>query len=86
MHSDKTKIIQLKNGINLLGYGVFYHHKLLRRANKRKFKRKFKEKLNLYKNNEIIYEDFVQTLQGWLGYAMWADTYKLRRNIIKIID
>ena len=86
LHPDKTKIMPLKDGINLLGYRVFYHHKLLRKANKRKFDRKFKEKLDLYKNKEISYEDFVQSLQGWLGYAMWANTYKLRNKLLKQIS
>ncbi|MEK6947503.1 MAG: reverse transcriptase/maturase family protein, partial [Nanoarchaeota archaeon] len=82
LHPDKTKIIELKNGINLLGYRVFYHYKLLRKANKRKFERTFKEKLDLYKNRSISRENFVQSLQGWFGYAMWANTFKLRRKII----
>ena len=85
LHPDKTKIIKLRKGINLLGYRVFYHHKLLRKANKRKFDRKFREKLDLYKNKSISHEDFVQSLQGWIGYAMWADTYKIRKNIMKMI-
>ncbi len=82
LHPEKSKIINLERGVNLLGYRAFYHHKLLRKANKRKFKRKFKEKSNLYKNKEISYEDFVQSLQGWLGYAMWANTYKLRKSLL----
>lgn len=81
LHPDKTNIIKLKNGINLLGFRVFYYHKLLRKSNKRKFERKFKEKLDSYKNKSISHENFVQSLQGWLGYAMWANTYKLRKNI-----
>lgn len=83
LHPNKSKIIKLGNGVNLLGYRAFYHHKLLRKANKRKFGRKFKEKLDLYKNKGINYEDFINSLQGWLGYAMWADTYKLRQIILK---
>jgi len=86
LHPDKTKIIQLKNGINLLGYRVFYYHKLLRKANKRKFEIKFKEKLNLYRNKGISHEDFVQNLQGWIGYAIWANTYKLRNKVLKQIS
>src|SRR3989344_4528408 len=30
LHPDKSKIIKLTNGANLLGYRVFYYHKLLR--------------------------------------------------------
>ena len=76
---------KLRKGINLLGYRVFYYHKLLRKANKRKFERKLNEKLSQFEQNEISHEDFIQNLQGWLGYAIWADTYKLRINIINKI-
>ena len=84
LHTGKSKIIQLNKGIKLLGYRVFYYHKLLRKANKRKFHRKFKEKLDLYKNNSMNRESFLKSLQGWLGYAMWANTYKLRNNLLKL--
>ena len=64
LHPNKSKIISLRNGINLLGYRVFYYHKLLRKSNKRKFDRKFNEKLNLYGQRLLTYEDFIQSLQG----------------------
>jgi len=86
LHPSKSKIIKLDKGLNLLGFRVFYYHKLLRKANKRKFERQFKEKLELYKNKNISREDFAQSLQGWLGYAMWANTYKLRNKVIKQIS
>ena len=86
LHPNKSKIISLKNGMNLLGYRVFYHYKLLRKSNIRKFKRKFNEKLKLYEQGLLSYEDLIESLQGWFGYVMWANTYKLKTNIIKIID
>ena len=86
LHPDKSKIIKLKNGASLLGYRIYYYHKLLRKSNKRKFERDFSEKLNLYKEGFLSYEDLICSLQGWFGYAMWADTYKLRRYIIKKIN
>ena len=85
LHPDKSKIIELKAGANLLGYRVFYYYKLLRKTNKRKFCRKFNQKLELYKSGSISYEDFLQSLQGWLGYAIWANTYKMRKKIIEKI-
>ncbi len=36
----------------------------------------------LYENKTISYQDFIQKLQGWLGYAIWANTYKLRQQIL----
>ena len=41
LHTGKTKIIMLSRGVNLLGYRIFFHYKLLRKSNKRKFERDF---------------------------------------------
>ena len=85
LHQGKSKIIKLDNGVNLLDFRVFYYYKLLRKSNKRKFESKFREQLKSYENKEINYKDFIQSLQGWFGYAMWADTHNLRQNIIKML-
>lgn len=86
LHPNKSKIITLRDGVPLLGYRTFYYYKLLRKSNKRKFERKFNEKLNFYKDGLLVYNDFIQSLQGWFGYVMWANTYKLRMNLIKNLD
>ena len=86
LHPDKSKIIKLDKGVNLLGFRVFYYYRLLKKVNKRKFDKKFREQLNFYKNTEISYKDFIKSLQGWFGYSMWANTYKLRIKIIETIS
>ena len=86
LHPDKSKIIPLRKGISLLGYRNFYHYKLLRKSNKRKFERNFNWKIELYENGYLSKEDFTSSLKGWFGYSIWADTYKFRKNIIKRLD
>ena len=85
LHHGKSKIIRLNSGVNLLGYRAFYYHKLLRKSNMRKFERNFNEKSQMYENGFLSHKDFIQGLQGWLGYAMWANTYKLRKKLLKQI-
>ena len=86
IHPGKSKIIKLASGISLLGYRIFYYHKLLRKANKRRFNRRFIQNLALYENGTTSYRHFTQNLQGWLGYAIWANTYKLRQQILNKLD
>ena len=86
LHPDKSKIIPLNSGITMLGYRVFYHYKLLRKSNLRKFQRKISEKIKLVKNDSLTYDSLLDSIQGWFGYAMWANTYKLRKNLMKEID
>ena len=86
LHPDKSKIIPLSKGVSLLGYRVFYYHKLLRKSNLRKFRRKITEKINLVKNDSLPYNSLLGSLNGWVGYAMWADTCKLRKAMAKEIN
>ena len=85
LHPDKSKIIPIGKGVSLLGYRVFYHHKLLRKSNLWKFQRKINEKIGLVQNNILTYDSLLDSINGWFGYAMWADTYKQRTNVINTI-
>lgn len=40
LHPEKSKIIPLHNGVNFLGFRIFYHYKLPRESNLRNFERK----------------------------------------------
>ena len=85
LHPDKSKIVPLGNGITFLGYRIFYHHKLLRKSNIRKFEKNFNKNLNLYKDGILTYNDLINSIQGWFGYSVHADTYKFRKRIMKKI-
>ncbi|MDP4012579.1 MAG: reverse transcriptase domain-containing protein [Candidatus Nanoarchaeia archaeon] len=82
LHSDKSKIIPLKNGVTFLGYKNFYYYRLLRKNNKRRFERDFNEKLILLKEGVLVKDNILEGLQGWFGYAIWANTYRLRKEVI----
>ncbi|MDP1695982.1 MAG: reverse transcriptase domain-containing protein [archaeon] len=86
LHPEKTQIIPLQKGITFLGYRVFYHHKLLRKRNFKQFKRNIKKKLELVKKGLLKKEDLIRELQGWFGYAQWANTYNLRKRLKEQIE
>lgn len=86
VHPDKSKIYPLRNGITFLGYRIFYHHKLLRKRNLKIFEGKFRKKLLLYGKGSLSKEKFIESLQGWFGYARWANTYIFRKELIRKID
>jgi len=78
LHPDKSKIKQLNYGVGLLGYRVFYYHKLLRKTNIRKFLKR----LSTLEGKERIMEH----LTGWFGYAMHANTYRFRCKILESVQ
>ena len=80
LHPGKCKIILLKRGVNFLGFREFYYHKLLRKSNIRKMRNKLKECKQLYSSNKVSYDKIYNSLQSWLAYARYANTYKLRKS------
>ena len=43
-------------------------------------------KIEKVKEEEIGYNKLLEIYQGWQAYAKWANSYKLRKNIFKIIQ
>jgi hypothetical protein len=86
LHSEKSKIIPLYKGINLLGFRVFYYHRLLKKSNIRIFNRRLLRYKEKHKRKEISYDELTERVEGWLAYAEIGDTYKMRKRIIKIVE
>ncbi|MEK6813062.1 MAG: reverse transcriptase domain-containing protein [Nanoarchaeota archaeon] len=86
LHPQKSKILPLKDGITFLGYKIFYCYRLLRRRNRFRFERRFKDYLQQCKDGELTYFEIVTKLQGWFGYAKWANTYRYRKLIFKRLN
>ncbi len=86
LHKDKSKLIPLRNTINFLGYRIFYHYKLLKKNNIKKFNTNFGQKIKMYKAGLANFNELIYSLYGWLGYAKWANAYRLRNELIRKIS
>ena len=82
LHPNKSKIISLKKGINLLGFRVFYHYKLLNKRNIRKVKNNLSKLQYKLDGGNIDYDKVYTIFEGWLAYSKHANTYKLRKKLI----
>ena len=47
--------------------------------------RKHQGIINELKNNEIYYWKLMEIYQGWQAYAKWANSFNLRKRILKEI-
>lgn len=83
LHPEKTEIHVLRNGIDFLGYRIFYHYKLLRKRNIRYFMKKLKKNISFYNNKEISEEQFESRINGWFGYAKFGNTFNLMKKIFQ---
>lgn len=81
LHPEKSRIIPLQNGITLLGFRVFYHYRLLKKSNARRIWKRLEQFRRKYEAGTIAKEKISQSLDGWLAYAEFANTYNLRRKV-----
>lgn len=86
LHPDKSDIFKLNNGVNFLGFRVFYYHKLLREKNIKKFERRFNELKKFYKKGFVERENVVNVFEGWITYVSHANTYKHRRHLTRLFN
>jgi len=69
LHPQKSQVVCINQGINFLGFRIFYYHKLLRKSNLKKFDSKMKELKILYNEKQIKRWEIVDKLEGWMAYA-----------------
>lgn len=83
LHPEKSKILNLKQGVQFIGFRIFPYCRIPRKANLRKFQNKLEELRVLYKERQLSREKVVEHLEGWMAYAKQGNTYKYRRNLLK---
>lgn len=82
LHPEKSRIISLRKGITLLGFRLFAKHRLLKKSNTRRIWKRLHKMKQKYDKNEITREEVIQSLEGWLAYAEFANTYKFRKKVM----
>lgn len=78
LHPDKSKIIPLSKGVDFVGFRNFYYFKLLRKRNIRKIRYRVKQ----FQDGEVSEEKFKESLNGWIAYAKWANSYGIRNKVL----
>lgn len=86
LHAEKSRMFPLHEGIGFLGYRIFCHYKLLKKSNLRAFEKRMNKFRYLYDRNEISRDKMLQSLESWLVYAGYADTYRLRTEIMGLFN
>ena len=81
LNERKTFFKHTGDGVDFLGYRLFYHHLLLRRKNMKKMRKRLDRMARLCAQGELEVADANRSLAGWMGYAGFADTYNFRRRL-----
>jgi len=77
LHSQKSRIISLLEGVDFVGFRNFSHQRLLRKRNIRTMRRK----IMFFKEGTYDFKSIAEIYQGWQAYAKWGNTFKLRNKI-----
>ncbi len=86
LHPDKSKILNLDEGVNFLGFRIFYNFKLIRKKNLRKFEKKFIYYKKLYEDGLIEREKIIEIFEGWIAYVSHANAYKYKRHLTRLFN
>ncbi len=83
LHHQKTNIFPLHCGVNFVGYRVFCHYKLLKKSNIRLMNSRMAEFKRLHDEGIMTHAKVAESLESWMSYARYADSYKTRRRIMR---
>ncbi|NHZ71799.1 MAG: RNA-dependent DNA polymerase [Aquificales bacterium] len=83
IHAHKTSVHPVTNGIPFLGFLIFPTHRRLQQHNGKKFQRRYKRQLRQVAAGRLSYEKLDQSVQAWIAHASHADTWGLRRALLR---
>jgi hypothetical protein len=81
LNERKSLLKHTGDGIDFLGYRLFYHPRLLRCKIMKKVRTRLARIVRQYARGELNQVDVQKSLAGWLGYARFADSYNFRRQL-----
>ena len=81
LHPNKCSISPMRRGVSVLGFRLFFHHRLLRQRNIRKIKAKLNGLICACKMGIIDPYEPYELLSGWNAYAIHGNTYRIRQEL-----
>lgn len=82
IHEPEAQVMPVSAGIPWLGFVVYPTHRRIKSRNVVKFSRRLRERWGEYANGQIPFAEFDASVQGWINYVRYADTWGLREHIL----
>jgi retron-type reverse transcriptase len=83
LHERESTVYPVTNGIPFLGFRVYPDHRRLKRRNGVAFARRLRAWREQTARGEIAVSDLTPRVQGWVAHAAHADTWGLRRALLR---
>lgn len=85
IHDHKAQVLPTRNGIPWLGFVVYPGYRKVKARKVRHTTRRLRERYHAYCNGQISFAEFDASVQGWINYVRFADSWGLRRHVLKPI-
>lgn len=82
LHPKKANIFPTNKGVDFLGYRIFGRYRLLRKDSVKRFIKRTKAYRKKLAEGEMTQEKFDNSLQSWLAYAEFGNSWRLRQKIV----
>jgi len=82
LHANKCQIYQSCRGVSFLGYKIYPSHRLVIKQNVKRLRHRMKKYFKLLSRKLITRQKIASSIQSWLGYAIHADSFHLKRRIL----
>ncbi len=82
MHGPPAQVIPCTHGIPWLGFVVYPTHRRVKARNVVKFSRRLRSNWDDYCHGKISFAEFDASVQGWINYVRYADTWRLRERVL----
>lgn len=86
LHSGKSKVFPLSQGVNAVGFKVYPTHRLLRNDCKKRIKRKLKKIPGLIHAEKMTTEKANQMVSSWSGHARHGNSYRFIQRLLQRFD
>jgi RNA-directed DNA polymerase len=80
-HQRKGQVRRTSEQIDVLGYQLTPYHRRLRNDNGFRFIRRLNKMAKGYKIGQLDWQDINPRVQSWIGHAIHAETYQLRKTL-----
>jgi hypothetical protein len=82
MHERRAQVTPVTAGIPWLGFVVFPDHRRVKARKVRFATRHLRTRYAQYQDGTISFAEFDASVQGWINYVRYADTWGLRRHVL----
>lgn len=83
IHESKTQVVPVSAGIPWLGFVVYPEYRKVKARKVRHATHQIGERYEQYRTGLMTFAEFDAAVQGWINHVRYADTWGLRRHMLR---